>query len=329
MKFALSLFVVAILVTSFIPQAFSQIPVCLAPDDTTGTVEGPIHACDFENLPEQPLLIIDGLPPGDEIELQAMFMPVRPPSIGSPFFLSGEEEVTTEIVELQLTGTGALAGFNRVIQISSNPKIAESDPRTAGDPVQTFPTELMEFQGTLFGDPDFDSLQLTIGQNFGLPSPGETTLTDLGNGDFVVVSFFDIEYQIDFQGAPGSILDGFSGTTQGTTRIVEKPNGFVSSLPGPDRTAVGGEMFPVDTTALLLAASYSTASWMIPLMIAVVGFGIIITHQKSKLKHNSCPSCKIETEDFFELGDKVVSKCDNPKCRVNLFFIRRYRNSFN
>jgi len=257
MKFALSLFVVAILVTSFIPQAFSQIPVCLAPDDTTGTVEGPIHACDFENLPEQPLLIIDGLPPGDEIELQAMFMPVRPPSIGSPFFLSGEEEFTTEIVELQLTGTGALAGFNRVIQISSNPKIAESDPRTAGDPVQTFPTELMEFQGTLFGDPDFDSLQLTIGQNFGLPSPGETTLTDLGNGDFVVVSFFDITYQIDFQGAPGSILDGLSGTTQGTTRIVEKPNGFVSSLPGPDRTAVGGEMFPVDTTALLLAATYS------------------------------------------------------------------------
>jgi len=94
-------------------------------------------------------------------------------------------------------------------------------------------------------------------------------------------------------------------------------------------TAVGGEMFPVDTTALLLAATYSTASWMIPLMIAAVGFGILITHQKSKLKHNSCPSCKLVTEDFFELGDKVVSKCDNPKCRVNLFFIRRYRNSFN
>jgi len=93
--------------------------------------------------------------------------------------------------------------------------------------------------------------------------------------------------------------------------------------------AVGGEMFPVDTTALLLAATYSTASWMIPLMIAAVGFAIIITHQKSKLKYNSCPSCKLETEDFFELGDKVVSKCDNPKCRVSLFFVRRYRNSFN
>ena len=95
------------------------------------------------------------------------------------------------------------------------------------------------------------------------------------------------------------------------------------------KVAVGGEMFPVDTTALLLAATYSTASWMIPLMIAAVGFGILITHQKTKLKYNSCPSCKLETEDFFELGDEEVGKCDNPKCRVNLFFIRRYRNSFN
>jgi len=100
-------------------------------------------------------------------------------------------------------------------------------------------------------------------------------------------------------------------------------------IPPDGAMPVGGEMFPVDTTALLLAATYSTASWMIPLMIAAVGFGIIITRQKSKLKQNSCPSCKLETEDFFELGDKVVSKCDNPKCRVNLFFIRRYRNSFN
>jgi len=102
----------------------------------------------------------------------------------------------------------------------------------------------------------------------------------------------------------------------------------VEQYPTIKKVSVGGEMFPVDTTALLLAATYSTASWMIPLMIAAVGFGILITHQKTKLKYNSCPSCKIETEDFFELGDKVVSKCDNPKCRVNLFFIRRYRNSF-
>jgi len=110
----------------------------------------------------------------------------------------------------------------------------------------------------------------------------------------------------------------------GTSTQIDQVRIITESKP----LTVGGEMFPVDTTALLLAATYSTASWMIPLMIAVVGFGIIITHQKTKLKHNSCPSCKLETEDFFELGDKVVSKCDNPKCRVNLFFIRRYRNSF-
>jgi len=85
-------------------------------------------------------------------------------------------------------------------------------------------------------------------------------------------------------------------------------------------SAVGGELIPLDTTALLLAATYSTASWMIPLMIAAVGFGILITHQKTKLKYNSCPSCKLESDDIFELGDKTVGKCDNPKCRVSLFY---------
>ena len=54
-----------------------------------------------------------------------------------------------------------------------------------------------------------------------LPSPGETTLTRLGppGSDFAVDSFFDIHHEIDFQGAPGSVLEGFAGTTEGTVRM--------------------------------------------------------------------------------------------------------------
>jgi len=73
---------------------------------------------------------------------------------------------------------------------------------------------------------------------------------------------------------------------------------------------------------LLLAATQSSAAWMIPILVAAVGFGIIITHQKTKLKHHSCPSCKLESDDIFELGDKTVGKCKNPKCRVSLFFVK-------
>jgi hypothetical protein len=47
----------------------------------------------------------------------------------------------------------------------------------------------------------------------GFPGSGSSTLTRVGGigTDFVVDSFFDIEYEIEFQGAPGSILEGMGG----------------------------------------------------------------------------------------------------------------------
>lgn len=83
----------------------------------------------------------------------------------------------------------------------------------------------------------------------------------------------------------------------------------------------GGEMMPIDTTALLVAGTTFTASWMVPIVVSAAGIGLlIIQSQKNRLKHNSCPSCHLETDDIFKLGDKKVGKCQNPKCRVSLFF---------
>jgi len=73
--------------------------------------------------------------------------------------------------------------------------------------------------GQIFGDPDFDILRFTAGTANGLPSPGHTTLSDLGAGQWNVDSFFDITYTIDFQGAPGGQLEGLSGTTTSSLRI--------------------------------------------------------------------------------------------------------------
>lgn len=86
-------------------------------------------------------------------------------------------------------------------------------------------------QGQVSGDPDFDLLRITAGTSFGLPSPGQTTLTDLGGGNWFVDSFFDITYRIDFIGAPGGILAGMSGSTTGTD-----PYTFV---PEPSAMALG------------------------------------------------------------------------------------------
>ncbi len=89
---------------------------------------------------------------------------------------------------------------------------------------------------------------------------------------------------------------------------------------GTNQAFAGGEMMPIDTTALLVAGTTSTASWMVPIVVAAAGISLLIQTQKTRLKHNSCPSCHLETDDIFKLGGKKVGKCQNPKCRVSLFF---------
>jgi len=46
-------------------------------------------------------------------------------------------------------------------------------------------------------------------------------------------------------------------------------------------TLVGGEFLPIDSTALLLAGSQMTASWMIPVIVSAVGIGLVFV-RKSK-----------------------------------------------
>ena len=108
-------------------------------------------------------------------------------------------------------------------------------------------------QGQLFGDPDFDTLVITAGSGFGLPSPGETTLTDNGNGTFQVDSFFDVTYRIDFVGAPGSQLEGLSGSTTGTIQMGtgQPPAPGVPGVVEPIWVLIGGLMLVTAGTLVL------------------------------------------------------------------------------
>ena len=89
----------------------------------------------------------------------------------------------------------------------------------------------------------------------------------------------------------------------------------------PDPVAVGGDFVPLDSTMVLVAGAQHTAAWMFPIIVAAAGFGLLIQTQKTRLKLNSCPSCKSETDDTFQLGENLVGKCKNSKCRVSLFFV--------
>jgi hypothetical protein len=195
---------------------------CVVVDDGTGTVELPPPGCDYLS-PQEVHEIIDGLPPGTTIELNPIhkdfICPTGDCGDGDP--TDGDVESFESELVLQLEGTGTLADFRRTLRV---PVAVETHtgPRTPGDPVQSFATDMASIQGTLVGDPDFATLQITGGTDNGFPSPGHTTLTDLGDGTFNVDSFFDISYQINFEGAPGGALEGLGGTTQGQATMRAK-----------------------------------------------------------------------------------------------------------
>ena len=118
----------------------------------------------------------------------------------------------TEILQMSLSS-------GRVLNVPMNGQIT-TEPRTPGEAIQSFDTEMLQLQGQLPpGDPDFDLLRITAGSGFGLPSPGHTTLTRSGTKYWHVDSFFDITYRIDFVGAPGGAYAGMSGSTTATIRM--------------------------------------------------------------------------------------------------------------
>lgn len=245
---------------------------CEVPDNGSGTADLPPAGCEYEGDSSggsnDKYVITDGLPPGTTIEMVPIHkdficnsdfsfscaVPLPPGTCEGPGGVFGGNAVCADsVVELQVTGTGALAGYNRTLVVPIKWE-AHSGPRNPGDPVQSFPTEMIQLEGQLFGDPDFDIFRILGGSAFGLPSLGSTTLTRLGppGSNFSVDSFFDIAYQIDFVGAPGSVLEGMSGITVGSLRIL------TGNPPAPPAAAPALGLAGI---AMLLSVLGGTAYW--------------------------------------------------------------------
>jgi len=215
-------------------DAFAQPPgpCCLVPENGQGTADHP-PSCPTGYTGQ--MFILDGLPVGSSIEIAATLVGftglVQVPG-GS---LAGMKETWTATLKCSMTGTGALLGFNKVIDIPIGTGESHSAPRVPLALVQSFNTEVFEMQGQIpVGDPVFDLLRVTAGTNFGLPSPGHTTFTQVGFA-YSVDSFFDITYRIDYVGHPGGTLTGRSGSTTGTSRF-----GMCHDDPTPARHSTWG-----------------------------------------------------------------------------------------
>jgi hypothetical protein len=221
------------------PAAFAQGDPCVVPDNGTGTVTLPPAGCEYLS-PDEFHMIVDGLPPGTNIIITGIHRDFICKQPGVPQELcnspggvfGGEVEQFQSTLNFDMQGTGMLAGFQRKVQIPAFCEV-HTGPRNPGAPVQMFPTEMMQLQGAIVGDPDFDLLQVHAGAGIGLPSPGHTTLTRLGapGSPYQVDSFFDITYRIDFAGAPGGPLAGLSGSTVDMVHVASFGPGGGSCVP--------------------------------------------------------------------------------------------------
>ncbi len=211
---------------------------CYTPDNgtSTGTLPAQCPIDGYGNL----MTFFDGLPPGSTIDFPARMINMMSPLEVPGGTLGGHMQFFDVFIEMPMTGTGAMFGFSRNILMPLQCQ-THTGPR-GGAAVQSIPADFFQLQGQIIGDPDFDLLRITGGTNFGLPSPGHTTLTQLPSTDWQVESFFDITYRIDFVGAPGGPLGGMSGSTTGTIRMyqghapgsnwteIRTPPSFITSL---------------------------------------------------------------------------------------------------
>jgi hypothetical protein len=209
----------------------------VVPDNGGGTAQMPIQAA-YPSI--NPMVMSNGLPLASQININAVWLaPTVSAEQAGGSLLGTKSPGGGPLMQWTMQGTGALSAYNRVLVMPSEPGPGgvatffdpafnvtgasyeeHAAPRTAFAPVQNYNTDLFRMfsQISNIGDPDFDLLRLVAGTDFGLPSPGQTKLTQVGP-NWNVESFFDVTYRIDFVGRSGGPLSGMSGSSTAMSRF--------------------------------------------------------------------------------------------------------------
>ncbi len=221
--------------------AGSALGAVYVPDNGGGTIDFPPPGGAYVVCPGFPQFsIINGLPAGSTIQIDPTLSNWTSVVETAGGALAGDSQTFDFQLDFVINGTGAYNFYSRNLTFPLFLTSGKTDiaPRTPFAALQTFAGDWRRLQTQITGDPDFDLLRITAGTEFGLPSPGSTTITQSGPG-WLVDSFFDLTYRIDFIGAPGGPFAGLSGSTTGQTRIWLVPTPGVAGLMGLGGVVMG------------------------------------------------------------------------------------------
>jgi len=194
-----------------------------------------------------------------------------------------------------VTGVGSLnsiAGVTSTVDQQDMFRICITDPggfSATTELMANFDTQLFLFDNNGLGIYSNDDTPAALGFQSTLPAGDINSPTTPGIY-FIAIDGFDGEPE----GAGGEIFQntiaganpptGPGGPGPITTWQPDVTSGdYVISLTGAAGTtncgAVGGELIPLDTSALLLAGAQMNAAWMIPVIVSAIGIGIVIARK--------------------------------------------------
>lgn len=130
--------------------------------------------------------------------------------------LGGDVETFDSDVAVTVTradGTAAKAESLTVhIPVRS---ITHTSKQDLGAERQTLETAMWNLEGRIENQGGWKYFAVVAGEENGLPSPGETILTRLENGNVAVESFFKIRYRVEYIGAEDGPYAGLEGSGEG------------------------------------------------------------------------------------------------------------------